>query len=71
MMTKKAQELQAGDVVRIEYGDYGNMVDFVVDKAEPYGDGDRMIVSCHTDRIHTGFVMDRTEETEIVKQEAG
>lgn len=65
MKNKKAKELVVGDVIRIEYGDYGNFVNFEVD--EVINKGDKTEVKCHKNGIENAFVFGSEQEMECVQ----
>jgi len=59
---KKAKELVVGDVIRIEYGDYDNFVNFEVD--EVINKGNKTEVKCHKGRVENMFCFDAEQEME-------
>lgn len=63
MKKVNAAELEPGQVIRVEYGDYGNWVDFTVDGTEEAPKGVR--VRCHNGRIESVFVFEKDEAVEV------
>lgn len=61
---KKAKELVVGDVIRIEYGDYDNFVNFEVD--EVINKGNKTEVRCHKARVENMFCFDAEQEMECM-----
>ena len=62
-MNVKAKELVTGQVIRVEYGDYGNWVNFQVDVVKPAG---RYInVDCHAGGVQTTLAMEPEEIVEV------
>lgn len=55
MTTKLVTELQAGDIIRVEYGDYNNWVRVIVDNVEVFTSGEHKGRA----RIKGRFVMSR------------
>lgn len=64
MKNKKAKELVVGDVIRIEYGDYDNFVNFEVD--EVVNKENKTEVKCHKGRVENTFCFDAEQEMECV-----
>ena len=58
-MKVKVKELVPGQVIRVEYGDYENWVNFQVD-VERY-----INVDCHAGGIHTTLAMEPEEMVEV------
>ncbi len=56
-------ELEPGQVIRVEYGDYGNWVNFTVDGAQDAPNGIR--VKCHTGQIEQVFMFKKNEMVEV------
>ena len=64
-MKVKVKELVLGQVIRVEYGDYENWVNFQVDAVKPAG---RYIhVDCHAGGVHTTLAMEPEEIVEVVE----
>jgi hypothetical protein len=62
-MKVKVKELVPGQVIRVEYGDYENWVNFQVDAVKP---AERYInVGCHAGGIHTTLAMEPEEMVEV------
>lgn len=64
MMEVRARELKAGQMIRVEYGDYDNWVEFHVDAVSQ--DGKYIDVECHAGGIHTTLAMRPEEFVEVV-----
>lgn len=66
-MTVKANELQPGQVIRVEYGDYGNWQQFSVEKVQVL---ENKVVadvcSCSYSSIKMALVFRPNEEVEVV-----
>lgn len=58
-----ATDLKPGQVIRIEYGDYDNWMDFTVDAVEEAPKGIR--VKCHKGRIEQSFLFKKSEIVEV------
>ena len=66
-MIKQALELKTGDVVRVEYGDYDNWVNFMVDRVERL---EKMVCAkCHYGEIVSELCFDLNEKIEVVEHE--
>ena len=64
-MKVKVKELVPGQVIRVEYGDYENWVNFQVDAVKP--DGRYINVDCHAGSIYTTLALEPEEIVEIVE----
>lgn len=59
---RQAKDLKAGDVIKVEYGDYGNWVRFAVDEVHRF---EKMVtVKCHSGEIPQDFSYRPEEEVE-------
>ena len=59
----KGKRTGSGQVIRVEYGDYENWVNFQVDAVKPV---ERYInVDCHAGGIHTTLAMEPEEMVEV------
>lgn len=69
-MMVKARDLQPGQVIRLEYGDYGNWRKFCVDTVRLF---DKMVSvdvhSCSCDTIKTDLAFRLDEDVEVVCDE--
>lgn len=63
-MMRQVKDLQAGQIISIQYGDYDNWVKFTVD--EVVTDHKRMTVRCHAGAVQTDFSWKPEEEVEVV-----
>ena len=67
-MVIKARELQPGQVIRVEYGDYGNWQKFCVEKVRPF---EKMIsVDVHSwscSVVKTDFAFRLDEDVEVIE----
>lgn len=61
-----ASELQSGQIIRIEYGDYDNWVNFTVDSIEIADD--RVYVKCRSGTIIPEFPFSANELLEVVEE---
>ena len=62
-MKVKVKELVPGQVIRVEYGDYENWVNFQVDAVKP---AERYInEACHAGGVHTPLAMEPEEIVEV------
>lgn len=66
-MVKKAVELKAGDVIRFEYGDYGNWVQCAVNEIEATGNTVQ-VKGSRLGRMYE-LVFSMKEEVEVIRGE--
>ena len=64
-MKVKVKELVPGQVIRVEYGDYENWVNFQVDAVKP--DGRYINVDCHAGSYIQPWRWSREEIVEVVE----
>lgn len=62
---KRASELQPGDRIRLEYGDYNNFVNFTVNEVREQGAC--VLVSCIAGPIQERFPMRKEELVEVLE----
>lgn len=63
-MIKQVKDLQAGQIINIQYGDYDNWVKFMVDEVIP--DNKKVTVRCHAGAVQADFSWKPEEEVEVV-----
>ena len=64
-MKIKVNELKAGQIIRVEFGDYDNWVHFIVDKVEP--EGSRINIYCSKGLLHMNFSYLPDDLVEVVE----
>lgn len=70
MITKKTSELKKGDVIRCEFGDYGNIVTVVVESVKPCTDGFFMQIVGHyaSNEKHVEMYGHKDDLNEIISE---
>ena len=63
-MIRQVKDLQAGQIINIQEGDYDNRVKFTVDEVIP--DNKRVTVRCHAGAVQTDFSWKPGDEVEVV-----
>lgn len=63
-MIRQAKDLQAGQIINIQYGDYDNWVKFAVDEVVP--GIKKVTIRCHAGAVQTDFFWKPEEEVEVV-----
>lgn len=66
-MIKQALEIKTGDVLRVEYGDYDNWVNFTIDRVERL---EKMIcMKGHHGKIVSDLCFGLNEKVEVLEHE--